>query len=183
MIVLNIFGGPGVGKSTLAADVFAQLKKSGINAELCIEYAKDLIFAGHENVLDSQLVVFAEQYRRMWVHKKNDTEVLICECPLLINLAYDYYHLENMREPESFRQLVKDKHFDFDNLNYHIIRNSKDKYNTFGRIHSARLAARIDDVITLMIKAVEIKVCKINKVDASTKLITTNILDKLIDKQ
>lgn len=40
-IVINLFGGPGSGKSTGAAYIFSQLKMKGINCELITEYAKD----------------------------------------------------------------------------------------------------------------------------------------------
>jgi adenylylsulfate kinase-like enzyme len=41
--VINLFGGPGTGKSTLAAALFTDLKMKGINAELVTEFAKDLV--------------------------------------------------------------------------------------------------------------------------------------------
>ena len=40
-VVINLFGGPGCGKSTGAAYVFSKLKMLGVNAELTSEYAKD----------------------------------------------------------------------------------------------------------------------------------------------
>ena len=39
MIVVNLFGVPGAGKSTGAAYIFSQLKINGINAELITEFA------------------------------------------------------------------------------------------------------------------------------------------------
>ena len=39
-LVINLFGGPGVGKSTLCASVFAKLKIMGIDCEMATEYAK-----------------------------------------------------------------------------------------------------------------------------------------------
>lgn len=41
-IYVNLYGGPGSGKSTTAAGVVSQLKLLSINAELVTEYAKDL---------------------------------------------------------------------------------------------------------------------------------------------
>lgn len=41
MLIVNLFGAPGAGKSTLAAYVFAKLKMAGVNAELVTEFAKD----------------------------------------------------------------------------------------------------------------------------------------------
>ena len=44
MVVVNMFGVPGAGKSTGAAFVFAKLKMMGINAELISEFAKDKVW-------------------------------------------------------------------------------------------------------------------------------------------
>ena len=41
MIIVNLFGVPGAGKSTGAAYIFSQLKMKGINAELITEFAKE----------------------------------------------------------------------------------------------------------------------------------------------
>ena len=43
MLVVNLFGVPGAGKSTGAAYVFSKLKMKGINAELVTEFAKDIV--------------------------------------------------------------------------------------------------------------------------------------------
>jgi hypothetical protein len=39
-VVVNLFGGPGTGKSTTASGVFYHLKRDNRNVELVQEYAK-----------------------------------------------------------------------------------------------------------------------------------------------
>ena len=48
-LVINLFGGPGCGKSTIAALLFGKLKQNGINCEMALEYAKDKVWeeSGH----------------------------------------------------------------------------------------------------------------------------------------
>ena len=41
MLIINLFGAPGAGKSTGAAYVFSQLKAAGVNAELVTRYGKE----------------------------------------------------------------------------------------------------------------------------------------------
>lgn len=41
LLLVNLYGSPGAGKSTGAAYIFAKLKMLGINAELITEYAKN----------------------------------------------------------------------------------------------------------------------------------------------
>ena len=43
-LCVNLFGGPGIGKSTTAAGVFNLLKLHGIETELITEFAKDLVW-------------------------------------------------------------------------------------------------------------------------------------------
>jgi hypothetical protein len=39
-ILVNLYAGPGTGKSTMAANVFSELKWMGVNCELALEFAK-----------------------------------------------------------------------------------------------------------------------------------------------
>ena len=39
-LVINLIGGPGCGKSTIAAELFSRLKKMGVTCELVTEYIK-----------------------------------------------------------------------------------------------------------------------------------------------
>ena len=41
-LVVNLFGGPGTGKSTTMAHVFAELKWRGYDCEMSNEYAKEV---------------------------------------------------------------------------------------------------------------------------------------------
>ena len=50
MLVINLFGAPGAGKSTGAAYIFSLLKMYGINAELITEYAKDMKMLVYKNI-------------------------------------------------------------------------------------------------------------------------------------
>lgn len=61
--VVNLFAGPGAGKSTLATGVFHELKLQGINCEYVSEIAKDLTWEKRHNSLNFQLYVFAKQHR------------------------------------------------------------------------------------------------------------------------
>lgn len=51
---VNIFGGPGVGKSTTAADLFVAMKKAGYNVELVTEVAKDFVWEDRSTTLTIQ---------------------------------------------------------------------------------------------------------------------------------
>lgn len=52
-IVVNLFGQPGAGKSTLAAYTFAKLKMMNVNCELVTEFAKDKTWEKNFTVLSN----------------------------------------------------------------------------------------------------------------------------------
>ena len=47
--IINIFGNPGSGKSTIAAYLFTELKSRNIEVELVTETAKDLVYIAKLN--------------------------------------------------------------------------------------------------------------------------------------
>lgn len=83
-----LYGGPGAGKSTLAAELFATMKKRGFSVELVTEKAKELAYSGHTFSRYDQLALFAEQLRRELVPLQADVEWVITDSPLLQSIAY-----------------------------------------------------------------------------------------------
>lgn len=87
MKVINLFGGPGIGKSTLASYLFYKLKSDGYNAELVSEYAKELTWEENFDKLSDQLYVTAKQNRRL--HRLEDkVDVVVTDCPILLGINY-----------------------------------------------------------------------------------------------
>lgn len=83
--VINLFAGPGAGKSTTAADLFALMKKSGEDVELVTEYAKDLVWDGAP--MGNQLHMLSEQDRRL-NRLVGKVRWVVTDSPLLLGLAY-----------------------------------------------------------------------------------------------
>ena len=61
MILINLFGAPGAGKSTGAAYIFSQLKMRGVNVELVTEFAKDKVWEKSVEVFNNQAYIFGKQ--------------------------------------------------------------------------------------------------------------------------
>ena len=63
--VINLFGAPGVGKSSAAAGLFYYMKRDGFSVEQVTEYAKYLILSGNEKtLLNEPGKLLAEQFHK-----------------------------------------------------------------------------------------------------------------------
>lgn len=142
MIVINLYGGPGLGKSTAATGVFSLLKLHSVSCEYVSEFAKDLVWEERHETLKNQYYVWAKQYHRIW-RLRNKVDVVITDSPLLLSLVYGSVI-------DSFAQTIIETYNDFNNLNY-VLQRSK-KYNTRGRNETEEEARVIDKRVTEMLK-------------------------------
>lgn len=88
MLLVNFSSGPGAGKSTTSAYVFAKLKMAGIKAELVGEEAKDLVYNQAVPMLDNQILLLGEQYQRTKRLQEAGAEVAICDSPFVLSVLY-----------------------------------------------------------------------------------------------
>lgn len=135
-LVVNLFGGPGTGKSTTAAGVFSKLKKLGINAELSIEFAKDLTWSQRHVALRDQIYIFGKQHHKLFILRE-DLDVIVTDSPLLLSCIY-----ANNNYPECFHNTVK---WAFDSNNNVNIFLTRDKpYSSKGRNQTESESKEID---------------------------------------
>ena len=129
MLIINLFGAPGAGKSTGAAYVFSQLKAAGINAELVTEFAKDKVWEETKAVFENQAYIFGKQYFRI-SRVQGKVDVVITDSPILLSPFY-------ANDPvlgEEFDQLVTKVAKSYDSLNVFI--NRTKPYNGAGRFQT-----------------------------------------------
>ena len=137
MKIVNLFAGPGAGKSTLAAGLFFMMKNAGMKVELVTEYAKDVMWEKRFNLLDDQCYLFAKQLRRLNRLKDHKIEWAITDSPLLLSCIYvtpDY--------PKEFKALVHVMFDGFDNRNFRVQRMKP--YYQVGRTQTEDEAAALD---------------------------------------
>lgn len=141
MKVINLFGGPGCGKSTLAAELFVNYKKAGYNVELVTEYAKELVYEQRHNVLDDQLYILAKQNRRLRRLSEAGVEFAITDSPLILAAFYNQFHFDGDKD---LTRLAIKTFNSYENSNYVLIRHNF-RYQTIGRIESFEEAIKIDN--------------------------------------
>lgn len=149
--VVNIFGGPGTGKSTTAAYLFHELKCHGSNAELVTEYAKDMVWEGRHNVLSDQLYMMAKQNRKLNRLVEHGLDVAITDSPLILGALYqpdDYY--------ASFESLLVEVFKSYDNFNIYLQRSTV--YNSLGRNQTEDEARAIDEANLKLLANYDIEV-------------------------
>lgn len=92
--LINLYGGPGCGKSTLAADVYAALKKGGASVELVREYVKDWAWRGTAVGRWDQPYLIAKQLRaESALYGK--VEFIITDSPILLATVFEARYQPN----------------------------------------------------------------------------------------
>lgn len=131
--VINLFGGPGAGKSTTAAGLFHLMKLEGIKCELVTEYAKELVY--EERSLADGILIFAQQHRRM-KRLAGKVDYIITDSPLVMSEVYQ------LVLPPSFHQLVRTIYNGFNNVEFKI--NRVKPYHAYGRVQTEEKARILD---------------------------------------
>lgn len=147
-VVVNFFAGPGTGKSTTAAGVFAKLKQDGINAEIVHEFAKDLTWEKRDGALKYQPYVLGKQSYH--VHRLlgqvdvvvTDSPILLCGCIYGRGLPYK----------DTTSRLALDIFRSWNCYNIFLKRSKDRVYNPAGRNQTESEAAEVDYQIEWMLR-------------------------------
>jgi len=143
--VINLFGGPGCGKSTTAAGLFHKMKVNGYNVEMITEYAKDMVWERqHPDRFTNQIFISSTQNNKQLNLVAHGVEYCITDSPVLMSALYtpkDYY--------SHFLPLLLEVHDSYQNINFFLERNFE--YVTIGRnkteLESILLAESIKDFL------------------------------------
>lgn len=118
-ILINLFGPPSSGKSTLSAELFTLIKKRGYNCELVTEYAKELVYRENLTEIKDQLKILAEQHYRTKV-MSNKVDFVISDAAFLSSAVWSKINNSYQNEDNTFEKLCVMIHNQYDNMNYYI---------------------------------------------------------------
>ncbi len=141
--VINLYAGPGAGKTTAALEICLELKKRGINAEYVSEFAKDLIYDGKEEMLKDQKLVTDGQYERL-NRLRGKVDVIVTDSPLLLGQVYGKKSID-----KDYKDEIRKRYDSFDNYNAFIVRGNN--FTQKGRVHNLEESKQLDaDVLQML---------------------------------
>ena len=144
-LIVNVFAGPGTGKSTLAAGVYTELKLAGINAEMAREYVKSWAWEGRQIGPFDQIYFMGKQARtETMLYRK--ASVIITDCPLLLGVVYAerYSDPRIAKAVEDMAMAVYRVAEDSGHRYFNIMLSREKKYVQDGRYESEDQAREVD---------------------------------------
>lgn len=171
--VLNLMGGPGVGKSILASDIFSALKRNYVKCEVSPEYIKKKLREQATKVVQNQIYIFGKQQFQLYT-LKDGVDVIITDSPIIFSAIYD-----NTNCPE-LKALIMKEFGKYKNLNYYIERDPNVKYEQEGRYQDAQGAMLVDDKVRKFIDENNISYTVLKGIGAdSLEIVVKDVMEKL----
>jgi hypothetical protein len=141
--LINIFGPPKAGKTTLMSAIFYNLKMQGIYCEMAADFPKGVLFEENKSVLQNQLYVFAMQEKRISdLYKFAD--VVITDSPILHSLVY------NTEEYKTLHPFIIETHNKFNNVNFFLQRRKEIKYGSFKLFNTEKINQIERDIFNVL---------------------------------
>lgn len=141
MKVINLFAGPGAGKSTTAAGLFHLMKIDDLKVELVTEFAKDLTYEAHPGIAFQPYVLGNQAWRIERL--KDQVDYVITDSPVLLSAIYG--------TTDEVRRLAWKLHGEFETANV-LVRRVK-PYRAYGRGQDEEEARQLDRAISTILSA------------------------------
>jgi nicotinamide riboside kinase len=136
-IVINLIGGPGVGKSILTHELVAKMKRSFFACDISAEYIKRKLREQALKVIQSQIYIFGKQQFQLFT-MKDDVDVIVTDSPILLSAIYDKTNCAFLRG------LILKEYKSYKNMLYYIERDPNVPYEQEGRYQDLAGAKKVD---------------------------------------
>lgn len=152
--IISLYAGPGAGKSTSAAYIYAKLKNEGVNAELVREYVKDWAWEKRPIGVFDQFYFLGKQIRRESMLLER-VDVIVTDSPVWLVAYYADRHSEPFIRQGAESAVMA--YYEQARVNGHThihgwITRSKD-YNPEGRYETQEQAEDIDNELQKFLDA------------------------------
>mgnify|MGYP000350742020 CR=1 FL=1 len=146
-IMVNLWAGPGTGKSTTAAVVFHILKLANVRCELVTEFAKELTYLGRREELADQLWVSAAQEHRCRI-LVGKVDVIITDSPTGLGRAY--VKKGGYKERDLVTEMARFSRKFYTNLDFLLMRDPQRSLQAYGRKERTMDEAQEKDTLVRM---------------------------------
>lgn len=184
--IICLWGGPGTGKSTTAAALFAELKKLGFNVELNREYIKDWVWEGRELIDGDQVYITAKQIRKERIYMRKGLDFIVTDSPASLTTFYGNIYDKYEREFAACKAIVKQHHAFCKDHGYkvdHFFLERTKEYNPAGRYQDETTAKEYDGKIKSFMDEYPINYKSVVCDDNAVKTIVDDLLDSAIREQ
>jgi hypothetical protein len=140
--VINLFGAPGMGKSSARSGIFWLMKSHHVSAEEVSEYAKYLVLSGRRwQLTEEQSYLFAKQHHKQLIIERSGYAYAVTDSPLELCSFYapkGYY--------ASFGGLVDEAAERFENINFFVSRElgGGEHFEEIGREHDRAQSLEVE---------------------------------------
>lgn len=150
-LIINFFGGPGIGKSTQAAGLYTKMKKNHMDVELTFEFPKIVAWEENYSAIKDQFYITANQHRNISrLYQK--VKYVIVDSPIILGMIYkDRYNDEpeypSMFYDETFDNFILNLFKKYNSLNI-LLKRDDTTYDENGRLQNLQESKEIDEEIT-----------------------------------
>jgi AAA domain len=147
--IINLFGGPGIGKSTQAAGLYTEMKRHHMNVEYTYEFPKEVAWEGNISQLKDQFFITANQHRNI-SRLYGKVDYIIVDSPIVLGCFYEQRYGNgypgSFYSKSCFDKFLWSLFNQYDNINILLKRNN-DNYDPNGRMQDLKEAIEIDNDI------------------------------------
>lgn len=149
-LIINFFGGPGIGKSTQSAGLYTEMKKNHMDVELTFEFPKIVAWEENYSAIKDQFYITANQHRNI-SRLYNKVEYVIVDSPIILGMIYKNRYNDNPEYPsmfydESFDNFILSLFKKYNSLNI-LLKRDDSTYDENGRLQDLQESKEIDDEI------------------------------------
>ena len=149
-LIINFFGGPGIGKSTQSADLFSVMKKHHMDVELTFEFPKIIAWEENYSSIKDQFYITANQHRNI-TRLYGKVKYILVDSPIILGLVYKDRYNETPEYPATFYDDSYDNFIltlfkKYNSLNIFLKRNDE-TFDQNGRFQDLNESKKIDDEI------------------------------------
>jgi adenylate kinase family enzyme len=146
-LIINFFGGPGIGKSTQSAGLFTEMKKRHMDVELTYEFPKIVAWEENFSAIKDQFYITANQHRNI-SRLYGKVKYIIVDSPIILGLVYKERYNDQPEYPATFYgdtydTFILDLFKKYNSLNIFLNRNDE-TFDQNGRFQNLVESKEID---------------------------------------